>query len=419
MRACVRVCACVRACARACVRARVRARVCACARVRVNVGACVRACKLKTNHHKWNDANMQLAMRGKVTCSEKSWGSSVLLSSLGFPAPPCHEDSRECEMLLLQQKRVWADSDLFFSPAIELELVAHIKRMESMLFGFTLSQLKSVAEANDIMHNFNRWTGEAGKDWCHDLMASHSDEIYMRTPEPTSAARTRAFNEGAGNTFFDLLETVQDTKRFTPDRVYNVDETGITTVPNRLSKIIASRGKKHVGHCRLLRGVEISMSAAGTFIPPLFIFPRKRMKDKLTDCAPPASIAIPHETGWMQSHIFVMWFEHFLKPANPPEARSVLLILDGHKKHTNNLPFIDLARANFVTVICLPLHCSHRMQPLDVSSMKPLMTYYTHCWLRSHPGRVVSTFQITELFGIGYVRVATMRRLPEDRHMAD
>ena len=53
-----------------------------------------------------------------------------------------------------------------FSPAMELELVVHIKRMESMLFGFTLSQLKRVAydctEANGIQRNFKRRTGEDG-----------------------------------------------------------------------------------------------------------------------------------------------------------------------------------------------------------------------------------------------------------------
>ena len=145
---------------------------------------------------------------------------------------------------------------------------------------------------------------------------------------------------------------------------------------------------------------------------PLFSFPRKRIKEELMDGAPPASIAITRETGWMQSHIFVMWFEHFLKLANPSEARPVLLILDGHKTHTNNLPFIKMARSNFVTVFCLPPHCSHRMQPLDVSFMKPLMTYYTQAveyWLQSHPGRVVSAFQIAELFGLGYARAATVR----------
>lgn len=281
---------------------------------------------------------------------------------------------------------------------MESELVAHIKRMESMLFGFTLSQLKRVAydfaEANVIQHNFNSRKREPGKDWCHDFIVRHRDANSLRISEPTSAARARSFNQGTVNAFFDLLETVQDAKRFTPDRVYNVDETGITTVPKRSSKIIASRGKKQVGSLSSAERdhfvtVDICMSAAGSFIPPLFIFPRKRMKDELMDQA--TSIAVAHETGWMQSHIFVTWFKHFLKHANPSETRPVLLILDGHKTHINNLPFIEIARANFVTVICLPPHCSHRMQPLDVSFTKPLITYYTQaveCWLRSHPDRV-------------------------------
>ena len=105
---------------------------------------------------------------------------------------------------------------------MELELVARIILMDNMLFGFNPSQLKRVAydyaEANGSQHNFNRRTGEAGKDWYRDFMARHGDEISLRTPEPISAARARAFNQGAVNAFFDLLETVQDAKRFTPDR---------------------------------------------------------------------------------------------------------------------------------------------------------------------------------------------------------
>ena len=54
----------------------------------------------------------------------------------------------------------------------------------------------------------------------------------------------------------------------------------------------------------------------------------------------------------------------------------VLLILDGHSTHNKNLELIDLARENGFVLLCLPLHCSHRMQPLDVSFMKQLSTYY-------------------------------------------
>ena len=52
--------------------------------------------------------------------------------------------------------------------------------------------------------------------------------------------------------------------------------------------------------------------------------------------------------------------------------------------------------------MCLP--------PPDVSFMKPLSTYYDQeleKWLRNNPGRIVTTFQITELFGYTYVKAAT------------
>jgi hypothetical protein len=63
-------------------------------------------------------------------------------------------------------------------------------------------------------------------------------------------------------------------------------------------------------------------------------------------------------------------------------------------------------------LLCLPPHCSHRLQPLDVGFMKPLMTYYAqnvHMWLRNHLGRVVIMFQIGELFGGAYLRAASVQ----------
>ena len=112
----------------------------------------------------------------------------------------------------------------------------------------------------------------------------------------------------------------------------------------------------------------------------------------------------------MQLEIFVEWFKHFLKLTGATKENPVLLILDGHSTHTMNMEVIDLARANGVVLLCLPPHCSHKMQPLDVSFMKPLSIYYDQeleKWLRNHPGRVVTTFQVPELFGIAYTKVAT------------
>ena len=65
-------------------------------------------------------------------------------------------------------------------------------------------------------------------------------------------------------------------------------------------------------------------------------------------------------------------------------------ILDGHKTHTNNLPCIEMARKNHVIVLCIPPHCSHRMQPLDESFMNPLMTCSQFSTIRSRTGCAIT-----------------------------
>ena len=95
----------------------------------------------------------------------------------------------------------------------------------------------------------------------------------------------------------------------------------------------------------------------------------------------------------MQTYIFTRWFEHFLRHSKPSAEEPVLLILDGHLTHKRNLDVIKLARANHVTIVVIPPHTSHRLQPLDVGFMKPLSTFYTQAiekFLRQNPGRVVT-----------------------------
>ena len=133
-------------------------------------------------------------------------------------------------------------------------------------------------------------------------------------------------------------------------------------------------------------------------MPPMLIFPRLRRKPELMDGVPPGSILAFHPSGWMQqTALFTDWFRHFIAFAKPSASKPVQLVLDGHATHTKNIELIDLARENNVHIICLPPHCTHRLQPLDVAFMKPLSSYYDEAvriWLRCHPGRVVTIHQI-------------------------
>ena len=114
----------------------------------------------------------------------------------------------------------------------------------------------------------------------------------------------------------------------------------------------------------------------------------------------------------MQTNIFTEWFDHFIAFAKPTPAKPILLNLDGHSTHTKKIAVIDKARGSNIQILCLPPHCTHRMQPLDVTLMKPLSLYYDEAvriWLRGHPGRVVTIYQISALFGTAYLRTATAR----------
>lgn len=152
-------------------------------------------------------------------------------------------------------------------------------------------------------------------------------------------------------------------------------------------------------------------SATGQYIPPFLIFPRKNMKMELMNGTPPGSKYACHPSGWIQQDIFVEWLHHFISITKPSAEDPVVLILDGHYSHTKNLEVITVARENHVHIICLPPHSTHRMQPLDVAFMSPFKTYYTQeitNWLRLNPGRVVTGYQVGELFGKAYIKAATM-----------
>ncbi|KAJ4447651.1 hypothetical protein ANN_09658 [Periplaneta americana] len=246
------------------------------------------------------------------------------------------------------------------------------------------------------------------EDWYYGFKARHS-ELSLRKPETTSKARAQGFNIPIVEKFFSMLKSVMDEKNFPPYRVFNVDETGFTTVQTKSSKVLAQRGKKQVG---TVTSAELGvLSTAVICDPPLMItFPRKRMKVELTDGAPPGTIFACNGLGWMQLDIFSSWFDHFLSHVKPSDNDPALLILDAHLTHTKNLEVINNARENHVTLLTIPPHCSHKLQALDLSFMSPLNTFYLAAiekFLRNNPGRVVTQFQVSKLFGEAYLRAAT------------
>ncbi|XP_022166135.1 uncharacterized protein LOC111030774, partial [Myzus persicae] len=306
-----------------------------------------------------------------------------------------------------------------FTIAEEKELVSYLQLMEGRLFGFSTVDCRKLAYQlavkNNKKHNFSHIKEEAGYDWYKGFMSRHP-ELSLRKPEATSAARAMGFNKPVVMQFFKLLGELMDRYKFTPDRIYNCDETGISSVPKSKAKIIATKGRKQVGSITSAeRGetvtVEMCMNSVGRYMPPLFIFPRQRHNMDFMRNAPPGSYVEFHPSGWMQKSIFERWLQNFITFSNSSKDTPVLLLLDGHSTHTKNIELINLARDNGVILLCFPPHCTHRLQPLDVGLMKPLSVYYDKeitNWLRSHPGEVVNLKHVAEIFGLAFAKAATM-----------
>lgn len=300
-----------------------------------------------------------------------------------------------------------------FDIEMEEKIAKHVVNLETRFYGLTQRELRKLvfqlAEKHKIPHRFNKEKGMAGRKWLRGFL-SRNPNITIRTPEPTSLARAGAFNRENIRSFFTSLAEVLDKYNFTPENIYNVDETGMSTVATKPEKILATKGRKQIGVITSAeRGQNFTIvgcvNVLGRSVPPAFIFPRKRMKAELMDGAPISSIAFCQENGWMTTEIFVQWLQHFVQHVQPNENK-VLLILDGHSSH-KGLEVLEFAKENGIILFCLPPHCTHRLQPLDVGIFAPLQTYYNEeiqKWLKEHPGRTVTHFQVAKLFNNAYLK---------------
>jgi hypothetical protein len=144
----------------------------------------------------------------------------------------------------------------------------------------------------------------------------------MRIPEGISLTRVKGFTSENVARFFDIYESELRKLNHQAHRIFSVDETWITTVQYKYSKVISKRGKKEAASLILTeRGnlitVVTCMNVTGTYVPPLIVFQRKNMKAELMNGAPVGSISARRLSGWIQMDRFTNWFDHFVHFVKP------------------------------------------------------------------------------------------------------
>jgi len=306
-----------------------------------------------------------------------------------------------------------------FSPEFELELVRHVQNMERALFGFTTLDMRRLAfefaERAKIKHTFNKSSKMAGSDWLRGFLARHPI-LSLRSPQGTSVGRAVGFNRPKVNQFFTAYKEVLASHCYSAGDIWNMDETGITNVA-KPCKVLSTKGKRQVSKITSAeRGSTVTtvcaMSASGQYIPPMMIFPRKRMMASLMNGAPAGAIGVCSSNGWTDSSLFLKWLQHFVQVTRCSKESPQLLIMDGHASH-KSLEGIIYARDNGITMITLPPHATHKMQPLDRTFFKSLKVNYNRAadsWMSSNPGQRITFFEMAGLFQIAYNRAATVEK---------
>ena len=248
--------------------------------------------KRKTTRQSWSDESMRLAIE---LWNSGDIGYRQVAQQFGVPWSMLRDRIKENNKVITgANKWIAGGFRTVFSEENEGELCAYILRMEEVLLGLSRDDVRHVAYQfavrNNLPNNFNQQNQMAGYDWLMAFRQRHP-ELSLRTPEATSAARAKGFNRINVDAFYALYGTLIDANKFEPGDIYNVDETGITTVQGRPSKVLGRCGKKQIGCLTsaergTLVTAVIATNAAGNYVPPMLIFPRVRRKPEMMNGAP-------------------------------------------------------------------------------------------------------------------------------------
>ncbi|XP_063216749.1 uncharacterized protein LOC134542016 [Bacillus rossius redtenbacheri] len=308
-----------------------------------------------------------------------------------------------------------------FTNEQENEFADYLKKAADIYYGLSPKEVRKFAfeYAVRLKVRFpSSWADceMAGADWFSAFLKRHPT-LSIRTPEATSLSRATCFNRTNVKAFFDNLKDVMDRLKIGPGDVWNMDETGITTV-QRPDRVVARKGFKQVGKITsaergTLVTVAVAVSATGNHVPPYFVFPRVNFREYFLKGAPIGSSGDANATGWMKEANFVKFAHHFVTNVKCSKENPCLLLLDNHDSHLS-IEALDYLKDKGVTVLSFPPHCSHKLQPLDRSVFGPLKKFVNSAcdsWLVNHPGKTMTIYDIPEVVNAAFSSAVTPRNI--------
>ncbi|XP_068083401.1 uncharacterized protein [Anabrus simplex] len=294
----------------------------------------------------------------------------------------------------------------------ETRLASCLKIMEKWGFGLSRKEVINIVAdyvaKNGLITPFKN--GIPGEDWFLGFKKRHN--LSVKKPQSVEYSRKKMTDPFVISEYFDLLLTCLDELQLhsKPENIWNLDETSLCIDPSK-TKVV---GQKNSPSSRTTSGpgkenttVLAACNAAGGKAPPLIIFKGKYVWDQWV--APngyPGTVYASSINGWIDSDIFLSYFKNSLLPAFG-ENRPVLLIYDGHKSHVDNR-LVEAAVEASVTILKLPPHTSHLLQPLDLCVFRSLKNAWDAKlvqWQRNHHGVKIPKGVFSQLMGETWLNV--------------
>lgn len=211
-----------------------------CCKILLDANIMVRNYIRKTNRAPWCTEDLRQRARDSIATGVSIW---KVAESLGIPLTMLSDNLKKAELPTScgRFKRM-------LSEEMEKKLKEYCLQVDNRFFGLTLRDMRQLAydfaEWNEVDHPFNKSSHLVGKDWASSFIKRH--RLSLRSPELISIRRAMEFNAVQVNWFYDLLQSMLEQHQFGGNEIFNVDETGLSTVPARLPKVVSSKGKRTV-----------------------------------------------------------------------------------------------------------------------------------------------------------------------------
>jgi len=233
-----------------------------------------------------------------------------------------------------------------------------------------------------------------GQDWVPRFIQRHP-QLKIQQGRRIEAQRMNGVTEPIVEAWFDAFKDIVGRMNIDVKNIYNMDETGFSIGTMESTRIIVdstyrTRHQAHPGRQEWISVVEC-VCADYTTLDPFVIF---KGQNVLQSWIPNQVLNqwyfSANTKGWTSNLHGLEWLKRVFEPATRLKANGQqrLLICDGHDSHISG-SFISHCIQNRISLLVLPPHTSHLLQPLDVAIFGPLKKKLTTALLYLNEAQLV------------------------------